>query len=440
MYPVGDHTLSELQIIAEKHNEGSIFRFFDKTISYGGRDLLKAMIRTPKTSLSETRDVQKLIRTISYNISLWQVDLSHAYIAAAENYYSSNIAHTMSQDLIQHWFQTMVFSYRNPAEFNHLQSGISATLRVLKALQTTISRLKTYDMPQEISEVFESLSLFLNTPLLRIHLRDNDLNPSRSATFHLDHYFRKQNKGALRMALDIYYKMDALQAIAKTSVEYNLCFPEFDTQQTCFAVTDVWHPLITNSTKNSFSLDKSPRISIITGANTSGKTTFLKSCGVVIYLAHLGWPVPAGYVRLPFLDHLFTSIHLTDDIDLGYSHFYNEVMRIKEIALALHRGERCFVIVDEMFRGTNPQDAVLCSETVLNGFANFKTSTFIVSTHIMELIERYLTSPLICFHCFRTKIVGSDFENTFLLEPGVASEKIGKFILDKAGIVILLNP
>jgi DNA mismatch repair protein MutS len=436
MHPVSEHTLTELQIIAEKPNETSIFKFFDKTVSYGGRDLLKTMIRTPKTSLSEIRESQELIRTISHNLSVWRVDVSHAYVAAAENYYGSNITHTMSLDVFQHWYQTMVFSFRNPAEFNHLQSGLSATLRVLKALQTTIFSVKTYKIFPDLSEAFESLSRLLDAPLLR----NNDLNPSKATTFYLDYYLRKQNKKALRAALDMYYKMDALLAIAKTSAECNLCFPEFDLQQTRFEVTDVWHPLINNATKNTFILDDNPGICILTGANTSGKTTFLKSCGMVGYLAHLGWPVPARYLRLSFLDRLFTSIHLTDDINLGYSHFYNEVMRIKEIALALHSGERCFVIIDEMFRGTNPQDAILCSETVLNGFANFKTSTFIVSTHIMELIDRYVNSSLICFHCFRTKVVGSNFENTFLLEPGIASEKVGKLILDNAGIEKLLNP
>jgi DNA mismatch repair protein MutS len=437
MHSVSEHTLNELHI-AEKHNEGSIFSFFDKTVSYGGRDLLKAMIRTPKKSLSEILKSQDLIRTISQNLNVWQVDVSHAYVAAAENFYNSNIAHTLSQDVFQHWFQTMVFSYRNPAEFNHLQSGLAATLRFLKAMQTTILSVKTFELPDDLGEAFESLSHFLDAPLIRTHLLHNDLNPSRVTTFYLD--LRNQNKKALRAALDMYYKIDALLSIAKTSVESNLCFPEFELQQTCFEVTEIWHPLINNATRNTFILDDNPGICILTGANTSGKTTFLKSCGMVTYLAHLGWPVPASNVRLSFLDRLFTSIHLTDDITLGYSHFYNEVMRIKDIALALHSGERCFVIIDEMFRGTNPEDAILCSETVLNGFTNFKTSTFIVSTHMIQLIDRYMKSSLICFHCFRTKVVGSNFENTFLLEPGVASEKVGKLILDKVGIDILLNP
>jgi DNA mismatch repair ATPase MutS len=115
-------------------------------------------------------------------------------------------------------------------------------------------------------------------------------------------------------------------------------------------------------------------------------------------------------------------------------------MRVKEVAQALHNGERCHIIIDELFRGTNQQDALYCSKTVLDGFGNFKNSTFIVSTHLMELLENYLESPNVCFHCFKTTVTGGHFENTFLLEPGIASEKVGRLIMENAGIPELLNP
>jgi DNA mismatch repair protein MutS len=129
---------------------------------------------------------------------------------------------------------------------------------------------------------------------------------------------------------------------------------------------------------------------------------------------------------------------LSDDIVLGYSHFYNEIMRVKEIAQALYDEEKCCILIDELFRGTNQEDALHCSKTVLNGFANYPSSVFIVSTHLMELLDTYLESPAVCFKCFKTTVTGRDFVNTFKLEDGIASEKVGKLIMEKVGIPSLL--
>ena len=438
MHPVGEHTLQELQILSDKNVAGSVFHVFNKTKSYGGRDFLRGMIKAPKQSLPEILAVQELLKAISLNIDCWEINVSHAYIAASENYCTSNIAHTMSQDVVQHWFQTFIFSYQNPVEFHLISSGVSAVIKVLHALKLTIQRLRDHGIPEVFQEQCAFLELFLDSFVLKSFLKKNHAL-STSSIFYLDYFFRKQHPKELRRVFDIYYFLDAHLSIVKAAEEHKLCFPEFVSEAGVFDVVDLWHPLIENSIKNSFSLTGNPGICILTGANTSGKTTFLKSLGIAIYLAHLGWPVPATALRLSVMDRLFTSIHLSDDIVLGYSHFYNEVMRVKEIAQALHNGEKCVVLIDELFRGTNQEDALHCSKTVVTGFTNYRTSVFIVSTHLMELLENFLASPTICFHCFKTKILGNDFENTFKLEQGIASEKVGKLIMEKAGIPELLG-
>ncbi len=147
----------------------------------------------------------------------------------------------------------------------------------------------------------------------------------------------------------------------------------------------------------------------------------------------------AVYPSQETLDRLFTSIHLSDDLDQGFSHFYNEMMRIKQISEALSAGEKCFVIVDELFRGTNQEDALHCSKTVLDGFANFNGSCFLVSTHLHELITHYTDHPRLSFRCFRTRITGNQFENTFKIEEGAAFEKVGRLIMEQTGVTALLH-
>lgn len=438
MHPVSDHTLHELQIITEKGAD-SILHFFDSTQSFGGRDVLKRMIKNPKRTREEVLSTQEWFKSVSLNLHYWEVNVSHAYIAASEHYFGSNIMHTMSQDVIQHWFQTLVFAYRNEAEFHLIQSGVIATVRVLRALNQTVENLTFTGYPDTFKDDFEFLKSFLNAFTLRSYIRDRDATIPNRSIFYLDYFFRKQHKEELRRVLAILYTLDAVTSIVRTAAEHSLCFPEFAADDSCFEVSGLWHPLITHSTKNNIFLHGSRSVCILTGANTSGKTTFLKSCGVAVYLAHLGWPVPASTLRISFSNRLFSSIHLTDDLILGYSHFYNEIMRVKEVAQALYDGDKCVVLIDELFRGTNQEDALHCSGTVIDGFVKHNDSLFIISTHLMELLGKYSDSKEIQFNCFRTKVVEGEFENTFLLEEGIATEKVGKLIMEKVGIPNLLK-
>jgi DNA mismatch repair protein MutS len=436
---IADHqTLHELQIISPRHQDISVFRYFDKTFSYGGREALREMIKKPFDDIDEITAVQKFLKEITKNPDSWHVKIPHSYVDASEHYYSSNVAHTMSQDVFQHWFQTYVFFVRNPAEFYHMESGLLATVKVFQALADLIERFKDNAPEKIIEEDLAFLGTFINARPVKKETLLSKKSISRSKVFLLDYHLRRVHKGGFRRVLDIYYKLDAYLAIVRTSMELDFSYPIFAEKHAVFDVQDLWHPLVSGATRNSLRLDGDPGLCLLTGANTSGKTTFLKSIGIAIYLAHLGWPVPAVKLRLSFFHRLFTSVHLSDNLNLGYSHFYSEVMRIREIGTALRNGQHCFVMIDELFRGTNHEDAEACSSLVLDGFSNFKNSLFMVSTHLLELVEKYVENPEFCFYCFRTSVVGGEFRNTFLLEQGISTERVGRLLMEKAGIPELL--
>ncbi|MBE9465929.1 DNA mismatch repair protein MutS [Dyadobacter subterraneus] len=439
MHSVDSHTLDELQIHSRHSKEGSILQFFDYTKTQGGQDVLKKLIAEPKSSLSEILSFQLLLKSISQNIDSWQLNVSKAYIAVAESYYGSNITYTMSQDIFKHWVDTFIYSRRHPAEFYLVQSGLTATLMLMRGMRDLTYCFENDQIPPEPQEDFDFLRKFLLSDSLNSFLKTKDDRLSLSSVFYRDYYFRVTHKDSFRRILDICYSFDAYVSIALTQKNHDLCFPEFVENETVFEAEKIWHPLIKNAIPNNFVMGHKIPLCLLTGANTSGKTTFLKTCGVAVYLAHLGWPIPAGKMKISFFDKLFTSIHLSDNLELGYSHFYNEIMRIKSIAEALNHGEKCFVIIDEIFRGTNQEDAFHCSKTVVHGFSNHINSIFLVSTHLYELLENYKNSGSISFRCFKTKISGTDFENTFQIEEGIASEKIGQLILKKVGIPELLE-
>lgn len=308
----------------------------------------------------------------------------------------------------------------------------------LACLREIIVRFASQELSDVLKEEIDFASSFLSSSSLKSVLA-NPKRLSKRNIFFLDYYFLTQYKTEFQRLLNLLYRLDAYVAIARTAQENQLSFPQFTDEKACFEATCLWHPFLVDPVKNDFSLSSNPRVCILTGANTSGKTSFLKATGIAVYLAHLGWPVPAAALRISFYDHLITSLHLSDDLRQGYSHFYNEIIRVKAVAELLNQGKRCFVLVDELFRGTNQEDAVYCSKVVLDGFSNFNDSIFIISTHIRELLDYYSDKELTCFYCFKIHLDGENFVNTYRLDTGIATEKIGRLLLQKAGIDKLLS-
>lgn len=439
MQPVDNQTLHELQIISKNNQEKSILNFFDQTKTQGGEDALKKLIGLPKNSVAKILSFQQLLTFVHENLDRWEPGVSRAYIAAAESYYASNITYTLSQDVFKHWVDTLLYSWRHPAEFYFVQSGLTATLLLVRGMRNMLVRFNDTVIPEELKKDFIFLQQFLFSDSINSFVKTKENHLSLSSVFYRDYYFRVTNKNSFRRLLDICYSFDAYASIAKTQKLHHFIFPRFIEDETVFLAENIWHPLISNAVSNSFSMGNQQTLCLLTGANTSGKTTFLKTCGVAVYLAHLGWPVPAVDFCLSFSDQLFTSIHLSDNLALGYSHFYNEIMRIRSVAEALSNGSKCFVIIDELFRGTNQEDAFQCSKTVIEGFSGRSDSIFLVSTHLYELLERFTHAPKISFRCFKTIITNHNFENTFQIEEGIASEKIGQLIMQKVGIPELLK-
>lgn len=167
----------------------------------------------------------------------------------------------------------------------------------------------------------------------------------------------------------------------------------------------------------------------------SGKTTFLKTCGLALYLAHTGLPVPAQSMELSFFDRLLTSIHLSDNLSLGYSHFYTELVRIKEVADTIAKGQRIFLIADELFRGTNPRDALLCARQVIDKLLEQEGSLFMISSHLPEISISYKTDVRVQFNCFRTEVANGRLLFTYKLQSGTVVEETGLLLLNQTNVL-----
>ena len=139
------------------------------------------------------------------------------------------------------------------------------------------------------------------------------------------------------------------------------------------------------------------------------------------------------------MDGIYTTINLPDNLGIGASHFYAEVLRVKQVAAALNKGNSIFVVIDELFRGTNVKDAHEASVAVALAFAKKRNSMFIISSHIIEAGEELKQLNNIGFLFLPTIMNGHMPEYTYRLEHGITDDRHGMIIIRNEGILEILE-
>lgn len=171
----------------------------------------------------------------------------------------------------------------------------------------------------------------------------------------------------------------------------------------------------------------------------AGKSTLIKSVGTAVFLAHLGMGVPAASMKLTLFDGLISNINVVDNIIKGESYFFNEVQRVKNTVEKISDGRKWLVLIDELFKGTNMQDAMRCSLAVINGLIKVKSSLFILSTHLYEIGEELQEQPHISFRHFETSVTEDALQFSYQLKEGISRDRLGYLILKRENVVQMLQ-
>jgi DNA mismatch repair ATPase MutS len=149
------------------------------------------------------------------------------------------------------------------------------------------------------------------------------------------------------------------------------------------------HPLLPDSEKvvNEFAVERLGDVTLITGSNMAGKSTFLRTVGVNLILAYAGGPVDAAEMST-VLYRPFTCIRVTDSVTGGFSYFYAEVKRLRALLDALDADDPLplFFLIDEIFRGTNNRERLQGSRAYIRRLAG-KHGVGLISTHDLELVK-----------------------------------------------------
>ncbi|KAI5165324.1 DNA mismatch repair protein MSH2 [Nematocida sp. AWRm78] len=188
--------------------------------------------------------------------------------------------------------------------------------------------------------------------------------------------------------------LDVFTSLAEYAANNNLVCPKFS--DGIYQVQQMYHPLLpalyrkrlirTNGIeepiKNDLEIVEDKRVCIITGPNMGGKTTFLKTVGVISILAQIGSYVPAAYAHIPIFHQLFIRIGASDNPDKGISTFMAEMMDVSTI---LNQAtEKSLVIIDELGRGTSDEDGYAIAASTVEYISRLKAMT-LFATHFHEL-------------------------------------------------------
>jgi DNA mismatch repair protein MutS len=137
---------------------------------------------------------------------------------------------------------------------------------------------------------------------------------------------------------------------------------------------------------------------------------------------------------------LSTTINLRDDLNLGYSHFYSEVRRVKEAATNIREQQRMVVIFDELFRGTNVRDAFEGSLWIINALLEIPDSLFFISTHLIEVADKITNPGSVLFRYLDITMEEDQPVYSYLVKEGISEERLGLLILKREKILELLKP
>ncbi len=214
-------------------------------------------------------------------------------------------------------------------------------------------------------------------------------------------------------------------------------FPLIEEDPYVIQFTSLGHPLITREKRilNDFNMRGRGNITMITGSNMAGKSTFLRTVGINMVLASMGAPCCASSTRISVLN-IFTSMRTQDNLEEGISSFYAELKRISQLLKLLVKGEPIFFLLDEMFKGTNSADRHKGGYSLIRQLGSLNAFG-IISTHDLELAKLMDGETNLKNYSFNSRIEKGDILFDYKLSPGICTDFNASELMKKSGIKII---
>lgn len=473
--------------------ENSIFKLINRTVTKSGEHLLVDWFNNQKLLAEEILKKQKIVKELAGQINFRQEFITTAlldfkkldsfdkiilWVNKSVNDFNKKWVNYISKILVLINILILIFSISGTVNYSFFIISFLINLffegfyikQILKShneLTQATNNLKNYSLLLKLIENNE----FVNSELVdfKNKLKFNNQKASTviKKLFDLNNYldssknillgvilngmflwdlnfiielekFKKKYSNKLADWFNVISEFDAL--ISLSTFVYN--FPEFtmpkivNDNEFVLKATNIAHPLIDASKRvsNDFEVSKFSEIKIITGANMAGKSTFLRTIGVNIFLSYLGLPVCADNFEVSKVK-LFTSMRTSDNLAKNTSYFHAELLRLSVLNDELKANEKLFIILDEILKGTNSVDKEKGSRAFLEKIINYNVSG-IVATHDLSLgnLENEYPKNFIN-NCFEVDFNNDDIVFDYKLRKGVSSKMNAYFLMQKMKLI-----
>lgn len=201
------------------------------------------------------------------------------------------------------------------------------------------------------------------------------------------------------------------------------------------------HPVVENMTAHGSFIandtcldDQKDRISIITGPNMAGKSTYMRQTALIVLMAQIGSFVPAQKADIGIVDRIFTRVGASDDLASGQSTFMVEMTEVANILK--NATSKSLLILDEIGRGTSTFDGLSIAWAVIEHISNsrFLGAKTLFATHYHELTELEGKLPGVNNYCIAVKEQGDDIVFLRKIVKGGADKSYGIQVAKLAGI------
>ena len=178
----------------------------------------------------------------------------------------------------------------------------------------------------------------------------------------------------------------------------------------------------------------SKRVSVITGPNMAGKSTYMRQTALIVLMAQIGSFVPAEKAKIGVVDRIFTRVGASDDLASGQSTFMVEMTEVANILR--NATAKSLLILDEIGRGTSTFDALSIAWAVIEHISNTKLlgAKTLFATHYHELTELEGKIPGVNNYCIAVKERGDDIVFLRKIVKGGADKSYGIQVAKLAGV------
>ena len=235
-------------------------------------------------------------------------------------------------------------------------------------------------------------------------------------------------------------QIDVFASLATVAEQNNYCRPKLN-EKGLIDIKDGRHPVVERMIQNEMFVandtyldNGSNRVSIITGPNMAGKSTYMRQSALIVLMAQIGSFVPAKSAKIGIVDRIFTRVGASDDLASGQSTF---MVEMSEVANILRNAtSNSLLILDEIGRGTSTFDGLSIASAVVEHISNPRLlgAKTLFATHYHELTELEGKLNSVNNYCIAVKEKGDDIVFLRKIVKGGADKSYGIQVAKLAGV------